>query len=200
MARLASDWQRFLRPLKGAPTDLSCYVIFLADLGAGTFDYLLARELSRTITLQILGGYTKQDPSQLTLPDMPPYDVRGCRYSLSRTTTAMSLIISTAGRRVGTDIEQVQTQEQAKQLIKVFHPADQERLVSARRRPKPRAITQAWTHKEALLKGLEVGLVRDPALDEIGPVKKPHAPEGWSLARLKLPKKRGHVASVAWEN
>lgn len=200
MARLASDWQSFLCPLKDAPADLSCYVIFFTDLGAGPFDYLLAREFSRTITLQILGNYTKQDPSQLTLPDMPPYDVRGCRYSLSRTTAAMSLIISTAGRRVGTDIEQIQTRKQAEQLIKVFHPTDQRRLVSARRSPKLRTTTQAWTHKEALLKGLEVGLVRDPALDEIGPVRKPHAPEGWSLARLKLSKKRGHVASVAWEN
>lgn len=205
MAELEQFWENFRVPLKGAPEHIRVYVIYYADLDdsldVAEYDYNKARGLSRTITLRILGGILGRDPEHLALPGVPPYDIGGCRYSLSRTTEAMALIVSTAGHSVGADIEQIQTPEQAEQLIKVFHPADQARLVSPRLlAPKTRAVTQAWTHKEALLKGLEVGLVRDPALDEVGPLKRPHTPEGWSLTRIKLPKKRGHVASVAWES
>ncbi|QGU01374.1 holo-(acyl carrier protein) synthase 2 [Corynebacterium kalinowskii] len=205
MAELTDFWESFRVKFKGAPEHVQTYVIYFEDLDSSldtaNLDYHKARGLSRSITIRILAGILGRDPNGLTLPGVPPYDVGGCRFSLSRTTQAMALIVSTEGHRVGADIEQIQTLEQAEQLIKVFHPADQARLVSARlRRPKVRAITQAWTHKEALLKGLEVGLVRDPALDEVGPVKRPLTPKGWSLVRIRLPKKRGHVASVAWEN
>lgn len=205
MAQLDQYWESFRVPLKGAPEHIRVYVIYYADLddtfAAAEYDYNKARELSRTITLRILGGILDRDPKHLALPGVPPYDIGSCRYSLSRTTAAMALIVSTARHSVGADIEQIQTPEQAEQLIKVFHPADQARLLSPRLlTPKTRAVTQAWTHKEALLKGLEVGLVRDPALDEVGPLKRPQTPQGWSLKPIKLPKKRGHVGSVAWEN
>lgn len=199
MAELTS----FLQHVPGTPDHLQVYVIFFHDLGEHPRTYAEAKTLSRELTKQALADATGCSPADMVLPPGPPYLVDGtCRYSLSRTTEAMALSISTVGERTGIDIEQLQTKDQAEQLIKVFHAADQRRLrtrLPGRRRPHPRKVTQAWTYKEALLKGLEVGLVRDPAADEIGSLKKPLTPQGWSLTPIPIANDRGHIASVAWE-
>lgn len=76
--------------------------------------------------------------------------------------------IATAQRPVGTDVEARQSREQAQTLLYMFHPLER-RLLSPLPEPlRSRAVTAAWTRKEAVLKSWGLGLSRDPALDFTG--------------------------------
>lgn len=165
------------------------------------------RLLSYILLRLVLGTRTGMNPRDVSLNLGKPGSaicvsgtVQPLYASLSRTSDFIA--VSLAERHVAVDIEELQSFEQAIQLLSLLHPADQKRLGSwlARRRKRNFAteITAAWTRKEATLKLLGTGLHRDPSLDEVGSRNSPLAPEGCQVAQLSVPHSRYPELAVAW--
>lgn len=118
------------------------------------------------------------------------------RFSLSRSSRLIAVAIAPGA--VGVDVEELQTPEQANQLLATLHPADRRRL---QRLPGPlraRAVTAAWVRKEAGVKALGTGLLRDPARDRTGSRRVPLGPPGVTVAQLRLPRTQRAELAVAW--
>lgn len=91
--------------------------------------------------------------------------VPGCSQrlwtSLSRAGDLFAVAL--APRRIGIDIETLQTDDQARDLLTVLHPADRRHLAALTGEQLRMEATGAWTRVEAELKRLGTGLHRDPA-------------------------------------
>lgn len=78
--------------------------------------------------------------------------------------------------RLGADVEMTMSVAAAREVARSLHPEESAaagRLLDAE---VARAVTRAWVRKEAYLKALGVGLLRDPALDVVGMGSEPSAP------------------------
>ncbi len=89
------------------------------------------------------------------------------------------IVVATALTPVGVDIEALQTPRQATELLTLLHPHDQRVLAALRQHYLVHEVTAAWTRKEAMLKALGTGLLRDPALDVVGTQRHPVQLDGW---------------------
>lgn len=165
------------------------------------------RLLSYILLRLVLGARTGMNPRDVALNLGGPGTAIGVSgaagplyASLSRTSDFIA--VSLAERQVGVDIEELQSFEQAVQLLSLLHPADQKRLghwlARHRKHNFATAVTAAWTRKEATLKLLGTGLDRDPGLDEVGSRHRPLAPAGCRVAQLSVPCSRHQELAVAW--
>lgn len=128
----------------------------------------------RAIAREIIGLVTLMPSTQVRLHHSPPFTAPGIGfYSLSRTNEVAAVAFNLSGGPIGVDVEEIQDPHQADQLVKVLHPKDQRRLNSKWMPRRTQRVTQAWPHKEALLKAQGIGLQRDPGLDEIGKLHSP---------------------------
>ena len=117
--------------------------------------------------------------------------------SLSRCAPVM--VVATARTPVGVDIEALQTPRQATELLTLLHPEDQRTLAALRPQHLVHEVTAAWTRKEAMLKALGTGLLRDPALDVIGTQRHPVQPDGWvSFSAPYNTLTRTYYLGLAW--
>jgi hypothetical protein len=92
------------------------------------------------------------------------------------------VVAAVARRRVGVDVEAVQTRSHADELLPLLHAADHRALARLRGARRQLEITAAWVRKEALLKATGTGLSRDPARDRVGSQTNPQTPHGWRSA------------------
>lgn len=121
---------------------------------------------------------------------------RAPRFSLSRSQGLIALALAPV--TVGVDVETWQSQAQAEQLLQVLHPDDRRLLSWLPPELKAREVTAAWTRKEAGLKVLGTGLLRDPALDRVGSRVHPLAPQGVQVRQLRVPHSLGAEVAVGW--
>ncbi|MGW2673328.1 4'-phosphopantetheinyl transferase family protein [Kocuria rhizophila] len=137
------------------------------------------------------GGVTGSAWSPVTAPVQPVH------FSVSRTAGVVALV--TAQRRVGVDVERIQSDVEAGVLLDVLHPADRERLARLRGRRRASDVTRTWVRVEALVKGWETGLSRDPAGIRIGPAARADYGRGWTVSDVRTRSQENARLAVAWQ-
>ena len=122
--------------------------------------------------------------------------VRPVRFSVSRTTGVIALV--TAQRAVGVDVERLQSEVEANVLLDILHPADRARLSRVRGRRRAVAVTRTWVRVEALVKGWQTGLSRDPASIHVGSAARADYGHGWSVSDVRTTARENARLAVAW--
>ncbi|MBW1603876.1 4'-phosphopantetheinyl transferase superfamily protein [Streptomyces sp. JJ66] len=113
----------------------------------------------------------------------------GLWFSLSHSGDLALLAFGAAP--VGVDVEAVPEPAVVAELAGRLHP----RETAGPEAERAASFARLWVRKEAYLKGLGVGLARDPALDYLGTGPVPAAPARWSVADVAVP--AGFAAAVA---
>jgi 4'-phosphopantetheinyl transferase len=127
----------------------------------------------RAALRMILGGLLGQSPSSLRLraggqgkpeldPDASAADPARARVALRFNvshSSELALIAVCRGRELGVDIERVRTIREADRIVaSYFSPAEQAEFGSFATDARSLAFFRGWTRKEAILKGLGIGL------------------------------------------
>ena len=121
----------------------------------------------------ILGGLLEQPASSLkfraAVRGKPELDPAGTyahhagkqldlRFNVSHS-SALALIGVCRGQELGVDLEQVRTVHEADRIVaSFFSPAEHAEFATIADELKPLAFFRGWTRKEAILKGLGIGL------------------------------------------
>ncbi|MFD0318156.1 4'-phosphopantetheinyl transferase family protein [Streptomyces flavalbus] len=118
----------------------------------------------------------------------------GVHFSLSH--SGGLVLVALAPAPVGVDVEELATAQAVLSAQSALHPAEADELARLPGYGRPAAFTRAWVRKEAYLKALGTGLVRDPALDYLGTGPTPTDPApGWAVRDVVVP--AGYAAAVA---
>ncbi|MFD4577991.1 4'-phosphopantetheinyl transferase family protein [Streptomyces sp. NPDC058417] len=118
----------------------------------------------------------------------------GVHFSLSH--SGGLVMVALAPEPVGVDVEGLASVRAVLGAQSALHRAESEELARLPAAARPEAFTRTWVRKEAYLKGLGTGLVRDPSLDYVGTGPHPVVPSpGWSLRDVLVP--TGYAAAVA---
>ncbi|MFJ7151569.1 4'-phosphopantetheinyl transferase family protein [Streptomyces sp. NPDC100445] len=124
----------------------------------------------------------------------PALRAPGVHFSLSH--SGDLVMVALAPTPVGVDVEGLATAQAVLGAQSALHPAEAAELARLPAHERPAAFTRTWVRKEAYLKGLGTGLVRDPALDHVGAGPLPRAPgPTWTLRDVLVP--AGYAAAVA---
>ncbi|GLX50245.1 hypothetical protein Shyhy01_31950 [Streptomyces hygroscopicus subsp. hygroscopicus] len=124
----------------------------------------------------------------------PALRTSGVHFSLSH--SGDLVLVALAGAPVGVDVEGVAGEEAVRGAQCALHAAEVAELALLPARERQAAFTRTWVRKEAYLKGLGTGLVRDPALDHVGTGPRPVSPSPeWVLRDVLVP--AGYAAAVA---
>lgn len=118
------------------------------------------------------------------------------RFSVSRTAGVVAVV--TAQRPVGVDVERLQSEVEADVLLELLHPADRQRLARLRGRRRAAGVTRTWVRVEALVKGWETGLSRDPAGIHVGAAARADYGRGWSVSDVRTTPREHARLAVAW--
>ncbi|BAC70904.1 MULTISPECIES: 4'-phosphopantetheinyl transferase family protein [Streptomyces] len=94
--------------------------------------------------------------------------VRGSRLHFSLSHSGRLILVAFAAEPVGVDIEQIASSQAVEQARDALHPAERQELDTLPEARRPRVFTDIWTRKEAYLKMLGSGLLRDTRLDRVG--------------------------------
>ena len=124
--------------------------------------------------------------------------VEGSDLEFSLTHTPGLVLVAIADRPIGIDTEQCPEPEGLPGLIGVLHP-DEAREVREAGSPQEAVerFTRAWTRTEAYLKGLGIGLGREPQADYLGTSTDPERfIDGWQVRDVAVPE--GYAAAVAF--
>ncbi|RKQ36512.1 4'-phosphopantetheinyl transferase family protein [Kocuria tytonis] len=141
-------------------------------------------------------GAVTAAPGPGTAPSPELGRVHPVRFSVSRTAGVVALV--TAQRAVGVDVERLQSAVEADVLLDVLHPADRARLTRLRGRRRAAAVTRTWTRVEALVKGWETGLSRDPAGIHVGPAARACYGHDWTVSDVRTTARENARLAVAW--
>ncbi|MET8615950.1 4'-phosphopantetheinyl transferase family protein, partial [Streptomyces misionensis] len=118
----------------------------------------------------------------------------GLHFSLSH--SGDLVLVALAGTPVGVDVEGLASAEAVRSAQCALHATEVAELARLPAYERPAAFTRTWVRKEAYLKGLGTGLVRDPALDHVGTGDRPVSPSPrWTLRDVLVP--AGYAAAVA---
>lgn len=123
--------------------------------------------------------------------------IEGSDIEFSLTHTPGLVLVALADAPVGIDAERCPEPEGLGGLVGVLHPAEAAEVAAAES-PEDAAqrFTRAWTRTEAYLKGLGVGLGRDPQIDYLGSGDAPERIiDGWHVRDVTVPE--GYAAAVA---
>ncbi|WP_167761877.1 4'-phosphopantetheinyl transferase superfamily protein [Blastococcus sp. CT_GayMR19] len=155
------------------------------------------RILLRGALRQVLGGLLDVLPARVPLVEdggrpLLPTD-RGLRFSCSAS-GRVGLVAVAAGSDVGVDVQEHRDEDARAATAEGWLTTAEERaLQGLPPADRLRAVTRCWTQKEAVLKGLGLGLRQAPVT-----VATPVAPAGrigeWWTAPVAV--RPGHVASV----
>lgn len=122
-------------------------------------------------------------------------EVVGADVHFSLAHTHGLVAVAVASTPVGVDVERV-PDEVSTSLTSVLHPQERAEIESGAPSDAPAAFARAWTRSEAYLKGLGVGLTRDPSLDRLGAGSEPvRRIDGWTVWDLVTPV--GYAGAVA---
>lgn len=115
----------------------------------------------------------------------------------SLTHTPGLVLVAVADRPVGIDTERCPEPEGLAGLVGVLHPDEAAEVGEAATPDEAvQRFTRAWTRTEAYLKGLGVGMGRDPQLDYLGSGEQPERIiDGWRVRDVAVPE--GYAAAVA---
>ena len=121
----------------------------------------------------IMGGLLRQPPRSIRLraggqgkpeldPEAPGANPAGARFALRFNvshSSELALIAVCQGRELGVDIERVRAIKEADRIVaSYFSPAEQAEFGTFTADAKALAFFRGWTRKEAILKGLGIGL------------------------------------------
>ncbi|GAB3861283.1 4'-phosphopantetheinyl transferase superfamily protein [Nocardioides maradonensis] len=123
--------------------------------------------------------------------------IEGSDLEFSLSHTPGLVLVALADAPVGIDAETCPEPEGLAGLVGVLHP-DEAAEVEAAETPEEAAqrFTRSWTRTEAYLKGLGVGLGRDPQLDYLGSSGDPERViDGWRVRDVSVPE--GYAGAVA---
>ncbi|MET7288435.1 4'-phosphopantetheinyl transferase superfamily protein [Streptomyces sp. NPDC005573] len=124
----------------------------------------------------------------------PALRTAGVHFSLSH--SGDLVMVALAPAPVGVDVEGLATERAVLGAQSALHVAEARELALVPAHERSAAFTRTWVRKEAYLKGLGTGLVRDPALDYVGTGPAPAAPAPrWTLRDVLVP--AGYAAAVA---
>ncbi|MEU0340413.1 4'-phosphopantetheinyl transferase superfamily protein [Streptomyces bobili] len=124
----------------------------------------------------------------------PALRTAGVHFSLSH--SGGLVMVALAPAPIGVDVEELATAQAALDAQSALHAAEAQELARLPAHERPAAFTRAWVRKEAYLKGLGTGLVRNPALDYVGTGTLPVAPSPeWTVRDVLVP--AGYAAAVA---
>ncbi|MEX5255807.1 4'-phosphopantetheinyl transferase superfamily protein [Kocuria arenosa] len=202
-------------PVAGAPADVRVVLARVAPLAgwaesvrdclddeerarAAAFRHETDRRrfvVAHCLLRHVLAARTGAAPASLRLG--PPVPARGSRpkprledhalrFSLSH--SGDLVLVATAEREVGVDVEHLQDPVAAEQVLPLLHPAEIAAVQVLPPADRPAAVTTVWARKESLLKAMGSGLFRDPSVDEVGAGPVPGRPvAGWRILDLDLP-------------
>ncbi|MFF0989025.1 4'-phosphopantetheinyl transferase family protein [Kocuria nitroreducens] len=151
--------------------------------------------VAHCVLRHVLSARTGAAPGSLRLG--PPVPAQGprpkprledhdLRFSLSH--SGDLVLVATAEREVGVDVEHLQDPVAAEEVLPLLHPAEIATLRALPAADRPAAVTTVWARKESLLKAMGSGLFRDPSVDEVGAGPVPGRPvTGWRILDLDLP-------------
>ncbi|MGW7202987.1 4'-phosphopantetheinyl transferase family protein [Streptomyces sp. NPDC054837] len=123
----------------------------------------------------------------------PVLPASGVHFSLSH--SGGLVLVALAPAPVGVDVEELATVKVMLSAQAALHCAEADELARLPAYSRPAAFTRAWVRKEAYLKGLGTGLVRNPALDYLGTGPTPTDPApGWAVRDVLVPS--GYAAAV----
>ncbi|MEV8156842.1 4'-phosphopantetheinyl transferase family protein [Kocuria salsicia] len=122
--------------------------------------------------------------------------LRPVHFSVSRTAGLVAVV--TALREVGVDVERLQSEVEADVLLDILHPADRARLAGLRGRRRRVAVTRAWVRVEALVKGWQTGLARDPASINVGTRSRATYGPDWTVGDVRTSTRENARLAVAW--
>ncbi|MEU8843662.1 4'-phosphopantetheinyl transferase superfamily protein [Streptomyces roseus] len=117
----------------------------------------------------------------------------GLWFSVSHSSDLALLAFGAAP--LGVDVEALPEPELVSELAGWLHARETAELEAGPEAERPAAFARTWVRKEAYLKGLGVGLARDPALDYLGAGPVASAPSGWEVADVAVP--AGFAGAVA---
>ncbi len=127
----------------------------------------------------------------------PVLSASGVHFSLSH--SGGLVLVALAPAPVGVDVEELATVKVMLSAQSALHRAEADELARLPAYGRPAAFTRAWVRKEAYLKGLGTGLVRNPALDYLGTGPAPADPApGWAVRDVLVPS--GYAAAVGLRN
>ncbi|QHA09386.1 4'-phosphopantetheinyl transferase superfamily protein [Streptomyces broussonetiae] len=122
--------------------------------------------------------------------------LRGSAVHFSLSHSGDLVLVALAPAPVGIDVEGLATAQAVLGAQSALHPAEAQELARLPAHERSASFTRAWVRKEAYLKGLGTGLVRDPALDYVGTGPAPADPApAWTLRDVLVPS--GYAAAVA---
>ncbi|MBW1604377.1 4'-phosphopantetheinyl transferase superfamily protein [Streptomyces sp. JJ66] len=121
--------------------------------------------------------------------------VTGAAVHHSLSHTGGLAVIALATTPVGVDVERLPSIDTVTTTARSLHPRETTELAATPPAEAPAAFARAWTRKEAYLKGLGIGLGRDPSLDYVGTGPAPTALPGWTITDVHVP--TGYTAAVA---
>ncbi|MCZ4121817.1 4'-phosphopantetheinyl transferase family protein [Streptomyces sp. H39-S7] len=204
--------------------DAARHAAFAARLASGVLD---PRELRRAAAFRadadrdcyraahvglrlLLGAHLGTAPGGITLVQedcpscggphgRPAVEGGGVHFSLSH--SGSFALLAFAATPVGVDVETVPSPDAVADVAAVMHPVEIAELGALEPPDRPAAFARAWVRKEAYLKGLGIGLGREPSLDYVGTGVAPAAgPAGWSLADVAVGENRAAAVAVAAPN
>jgi 4'-phosphopantetheinyl transferase len=163
-------------------------VLLAADEQVRASRFIRARDRRRFVSCraalrQILGGLLEASPGSLQFraggqgkPELVPEPAcdqpRDCRHPLRFNVShsaELALIAVCRGRELGVDIERVRPIAEADRIVaSFFSTAEQAAFASIPDEAKARTFLRGWTRKEAVLKGLGIGLAGLAAHYETG--------------------------------
>lgn len=152
---------------------------------------------AHVLVREVLGRVTLTPPADVSIRQgihgKPLVD--GVEFSLSHTGT---LVLIGVGRLpLGVDVEAIPAGSTASLAGSCLHPGENAELLALGAAQRREAFTRAWVRKEAMLKAIGTGLLRDPASDYVGTGPMPHNPiEGLEIHDLDLPGMPGHRAAI----
>lgn len=163
-------------------------------------------EIAHAAVRRLVGGVVGADPADVRFgrhacprcggPHGRPR-VEGAGVEFSLTHTPGLVLVAVADRPVGIDTERCPEPSGLPGLLGVLHP-DEAAEVGAAPTPEEAALrfTRAWTRTEAYLKGLGIGLGREPQADYLGTGTEPlRVIQGWRIYDVDVPE--GYAAAVA---
>lgn len=117
------------------------------------------------------------------------------RFSLSH--GGDHLLVATAHREVGVDVEPPIRPEAAAAVVTALHRRESAEIAALPPAQQPAAVCLVWVRKESLLKAVGTGLSRTPDLDYVGCRDTPSQPlPGWTT--VDLPLGSGVFGALTW--
>ena len=165
---------------------------------AGTVAVRRRRILLRAALRQALGGLLDLPPAAVPLIEdagRPMVDTSAALSVSCSASGRVGLVAVSAGCEVGVDVQQ-HRDEDARAAAEEGWLAPAEELALRRLPTEARllATTRCWTQKEAVLKGVGIGLHRRP-VTVVTPVAESGRIGDWAVRMVPVP--AGHVASIA---